>query len=148
MKYKSQIIQVFLERIETKVAGLEQDLKALTESKEGEQKSSAGDKFETGREMMRQQEALIEQQLSQLRKHRQNLKTAVATETTSVVFGALVVASTGTFLFAGGIGAEEIDGVTVYAVSMQSPVGNAFSGKKAGETIDWRGQSVEIREVH
>lgn len=147
MNKKSRIIEVFLQQVESKISGLENELQSLTESKEGEQKSSAGDKFETGREMMRQQEALIEKQLSQLREQRQHLKSAASLDTQSVAFGAMMVVTTGTFLFAGAMGTEEVDGQTVYAISMQSPLGAAFSGKRAGEVVDWRGQQVEVKEV-
>lgn len=64
---KAELLQKLNELLDERIAGLEQSLLATKESRDSDTKSSAGDKYETGREMAQQE---IDKQQAQLAKTR------------------------------------------------------------------------------
>jgi transcription elongation GreA/GreB family factor len=143
---KSRVVRVFLATVQSKMEELQAQLDGLAESKGSEQKSSAGDKFETSREMMRQEEELLTRQLRQLEQQRSGLAQAERT-CSQAAHGAFVQTSLGNFLLVGALGSEVIDGVKVMAVSMGSPLGAALSGRSAGDSFTLNGQPHMIESI-
>lgn len=68
-------------------------------------------------------------------------------ELSKVEFGALVITNKQRLFVSAGLGKIELDGDTYFAISPQVPVFNALKDKKAGDKIDFNGNSIEILEV-
>jgi hypothetical protein len=113
------------------------------ESRDSDTKSSAGDKFETGREMMQREmdklSALIDTTENSLKKL-QSLLTAPAA---IVCEGSLVETDQGVYYISIGFG--KID--DVYAISVESPLGALLKGKKIGESVEMRGKEITIKDI-
>jgi transcription elongation GreA/GreB family factor len=114
------------------------------ESRDSDTKSSAGDKFETGREMMQKEmdklSALVDNTLYSLSKLNRlaNLPpAAVITE------GSLVETDQETYFISIGYG--KLD--TVYAISIESPLGVELKGKKVGDHVEMRGRIITIKSI-
>jgi transcription elongation GreA/GreB family factor len=114
------------------------------ESRDSDTKSSAGDKFETGREMMQREmdklSALVDNtfySLSKLDRIADLPASAVITE------GSLVETDQETYYISIGYG--KLD--AVYAISIESPLGIELKGKKVGHRVEMRGRIITIISI-
>jgi transcription elongation GreA/GreB family factor len=145
MKDNKSGIQLNLRMIlEKSLEEARRDYFLAKESRDSDTKSSAGDKFETGREMMQREmdklSALVDNTLNSLTKldRLANLPaTAVISE------GSLVETDQETYYIAIGYG--KLD--SIYAISIESPLGQELKGKRVGERIEMRGRQITIKTI-
>ena len=122
---------------------------AAQESSNSETKSSAGDKYETGREMANQERDRNAAQLQQA----QQLQTELARINPDVPCdavrpGALVHTSLGGFYIGISAGKLELGGeADVFAVSAAAPVALALKGLRAGAEVVFNGKLVRVTAV-
>jgi transcription elongation GreA/GreB family factor len=114
------------------------------ESRDSDTKSSAGDKFETGREMMQREmdklSALVDNTLNSIAK----LDRLTDLPASAVISeGSLVVTDQETYYISIGYG--KLD--SVYAISIESPLGVELKGKRVGERIEMRGRKITIKSI-
>ena len=132
--------------IEQRISAARIAMLAAQESSSSETKSSAGDKYETGREMAnaeRDRNAAHMQQAQQLQAELGRINPEAACDT--VRPGALVATSMGRFYIS--ISAGQLAGHDVFAVSAAAPVAVALKGLRAGEEAVFNGQTVRVLEV-
>lgn len=111
-------------------------------------KSSAGDKYETNREMMQAEKDKAMQQLSEASKLRKVLDGInPKNNSESVGLGSLVKTNIGLFYIAVAIGEFEIDKSKVFGISPVSPIGSALKGYEKGDNINFNGREVIIELV-
>ena len=114
------------------------------ESRDSDTKSSAGDKFETGREMMQREmdklSALVDNMLNSIAK----LDRLTDLPAAAVISeGSLVMTDQETYYISIGYG--KLD--SVYAISIESPLGVELKGKRVGECIEMRGRKITIKSI-
>lgn len=111
-------------------------------------KSSAGDKYETGREMMQQEKNRITIQLNEANKLMVALN-HTSTKSNSAVAenGSLVITDTARFYLAISAGNISINGETYVAVSPASPIGFKLKGLKPGDSFELNGKRYLIERV-
>lgn len=129
---------------------VERSLDRLQHDKAAETKSSAGDKYETGRAMLQREEAQLQQQrarlldtLAQLDKVRQLPPRRVDT----IGVGSLVRTPMGVYWIAAAIGRVPFGEGWVYCISPASPIGALLLGRQAGETVAFNGRNVKVEAV-
>ena len=111
-------------------------------------KSSAGDKYETGRAMMQQEKDRNTTQLNEANKlmvalnHISTKGNSVEAET-----GSLVITDNGKFYIAISAGVLTVGRESYFAVSPASPVGIKLKGLKAGDNFDLNGKKYKVEEV-
>jgi transcription elongation GreA/GreB family factor len=111
-------------------------------------KSSAGDKYETGREMMQQETNRNLAQLNEANKLLVALNRINTTGTsTHAEPGSVIVTNNGNFYLAISAGSLSLNGKTYFAVSPASPMGNLLKGKKAGDEFSLNGKGYKIESV-
>lgn len=111
-------------------------------------KSSAGDKYETNREMMQAEKDKAMQQLSEALKLRKVLDGInIKNNSDAIGLGSLVQTNIGLFYIAVAIGEFEIDKTKVFGISPVSPIGNALKGYKKGDIINFNGREVSVELV-
>jgi transcription elongation GreA/GreB family factor len=124
------------------------NLELLKESGEDEAKSSAGDKFETAREMLRQDEEKLEMQLVQLEKYQSDMSVlAKKSLSPTIGRGSVAITDQGTYYIAAPLGKVSFNQQVFFAISADSPMGSALLAKKAGERINVNGREINILEV-
>lgn len=134
--------------LEERAAGYAGELESLDDAASRETKSSAGDKYETAREMIAQGRRLAETNLTETQSSLDALgRMAAAPAGDRAVFGSLVETSRGTFLLGISIGEVEAEGRTTITASLASPIGAALKGRRAGESVPWRGGSLDILRI-
>ena len=145
---KQEIHQLCLEKLEANVRQLEKAIADIQAAANEETKSSAGDKYETGRAMMQQEKdklnarlATNQHQLSQLNQ----LKPELAKE--QVEHGSLVQTNEGFFYFAAAIGKLQVGAQKCFVVSLDSPLAKALWHKKKGEILSFQGRKIRILDI-
>ncbi|MBE7179584.1 MAG: GreA/GreB family elongation factor [Mucilaginibacter polytrichastri] len=136
-------------QVNNRIREAEDAMASARSTSEGETKSSAGDKYETTREMMQQEIARNEAQLlasGKLRYALQQIKTDFVNDT--VQEGSLVFTEQGNFYIAISLGETEALGKKYFSISPASPLGAKMITKKAGETVAFNGKSYKITAVY
>jgi len=148
IELKKMIHEKAIQLIKNRIATAEAAVIGVVESKKSETKSSAGDKFETGRAMMQIEQEKSEMQLGRARallRILENLKNEIGTQ--SVAIGSLVQANTGWYFVAIGLGKLIVEDTLIYVISPQSPIGKLLIGTKPGDTTIFRALSIEIQAI-
>jgi transcription elongation GreA/GreB family factor len=118
------------------------------ESANSETKSSAGDKYETGRAMAQEERNRNAVQLQQALQLQGELTRINPTSPADTVRpGALVGTSMGRFYISVSAGKLTVDGQEYFAVSGAAPVAAALSGKRVGEAAVFNGKQVRIESI-
>ncbi len=147
-EFKKRLHDHCVNLIAERISAIEDEMRSLQSAANEEIKSSAGDKYETGRAMlMLEKERLANQReeafktqkvLSEIDPHKKLIKGEL---------GALVRTSRVTYFLSAGIGKIEVEGQTVFAVSLASPIGNVLEKKCSGDEVIFRGQKTKVIEV-
>jgi len=137
-----------LQYVQTRMDAAGQGIREAQAAVNDDTKSSAGDKYETGREMMQQETNRNLAQLNEANK----LKTAlnfISTSGTSASAepGSVVITDQGNFYLAIGAGILKVNGIDYYAVSPASPIGLQLKGKKPGEEFSVNGKVYRIKSI-
>ncbi len=111
-------------------------------------KSSAGDKYETGREMAQQETNRNLAQLNEANKLMVALNQVSFKGTSAIAdTGSLVTTNNGDFYIAISAGNLLLDGKNYFAVSPASPIGFKLKGKGEGEEFILNSKSYLIKSV-
>ena len=145
---KKELYQVCLNEIDKRMQRLQKQMKSYQDAANAETKSSAGDKYETSRAMMQLEKDKIASQLSELQKMQEVvLQINPNKESEKVELGSIVETSVGKFYFSVSLGKLEVDGGTVMAISLASPIGKEMLGKKVGDSFTFNQKNVQITSV-
>lgn len=137
-----------LDFIEAKITEVQRVLDSITESKAGETKSSAGDKFETSRAMLQIEEENNGRQLVQLYALRETLIQAARRMTTEVIGpGNLIITQKRRYYLAAGLGKIKLDNVDYFCISAESPIGQLLLDRQVGDEVVFNGVVDVILEV-
>jgi hypothetical protein len=132
------------ERINTAESALADNRAGL----EDDSKSSAGDKYETSREIVQQEVIRNELLLTEAVSMDVVLsKINIDQKFTSIQNGSLAITNNGSFFFAIAVGKVHLDKKDYFVISINSPLGQAFKDKQAGDKIVFNGKNYQIKEV-
>ena len=153
VRVKQSLYSTCLESVENRIHVLNANIKALKTDLQSETKSSAGDKFETGRAMLHREIMQNENQLSIANYELAFLESITdqieAKEKASVVaVGSLIFTKTSKYFICSGLGKIELDGLKFYACSHDSPISIAMMGKKKGKSFILNDNSFTIEQIY
>ena len=148
LAFKQQLKQWGLDLIGRRIATATEAMTQAQEAANSEEKSSAGDKYETGRAMGHLQKDMHARQLSESVKELSTLH-AIPIDPLCKEGrpGAYLRAEDIAFFISAGLGKQTIDGQTVMFLSPQAPLAALLQGKKAGDQVPFNKTMVMIREV-
>jgi hypothetical protein len=145
---KSAFYEACLRFIEARIETAETALAQAQEASNDDTKSSAGDKFETTREMMQQDIFRNKKLLADAQQNMALLKTLVDVPAAAAVKnGSLVETSQGVFYVSISAGQLSVEGKPAFAISAASPVGQLMLGKQVGETFTFNQKAYEIVSI-
>ena len=148
MNLKHQLYKLCVSYIAKKVDEITTIIEDAVESANNESKSSAGDKYETGREMMEQEIELNTERLKELIKQREIVEKINPDQKQAIIqLGSLVKTNFGFYYLSIAAGQLKIGGVTYFAISTSSPAGVQLMGKKAGDSFSLNTKNFIIEEV-
>jgi len=134
--------------LDEKITAIRQAMTETSDSMKNDTKSSAGDKFETGREMMQIELNNQQVQLNKLTQLHHDLSLIKLSEIhTSIGFGTLVNTSMGCYFVSVALGKIVLDTANYYALSLASPIGRTLHEAKVGDVLTFQGKKIEILDM-
>ena len=144
---KKEILQILKDKISTKIHTFE-NLITETRASSNDTKSSMGDKYETGREMLQQEINNIQRQLNETLVQ-QNVLQKLNTETcTKVQTGALVETDKGLFYLSVSSGEIIFKDRKIMTVSNESPLAKAMTGLASGQIFSINYTDYLIKNIN
>jgi len=146
---KANTYETAISKVKEKMQTFREERNAINLGILEDNKSSAGDKFETGRETMTQGLNTVEKQLKQARFEFDELcrLQSIKGISPTVQEGSLVKIGNDLFLISISLGQINIADQKVFLLSENSPLGQSLIGKKENEEIQFRGKPMKILEI-
>ena len=146
---KPALIKQCLEIIDKKISTIKETMAFAQESANSETKSSAGDKYETGRAIAQMERDKAAIQLGENLKLRRFLtQIKPESKTQRIESGSIIETDNGIFFIAIGLGIVQCMGQSVIIISPVSPLGQAFINQKSGEKVGFNDRSYTILKVY
>jgi transcription elongation GreA/GreB family factor len=139
--YCSDFVKERTSRLQKAIKDLEADLG-------NETKSSAGDKYETSREMINAEINKLQNQLQEFKKLNQVLN-IVSNRNSSpkIQLGSVVKTSQANYYLAIPAGKINFQDETYFAIGINSPIGQLLMGKQVGEKLVFQQKEFVVVEV-
>lgn len=149
IQYKAQLKQFAIALIGQRIDAAKMAIGQAQEAANAEEKSSAGDKYETGRAMGHLQKDMHARQMAEQVKElsaMQLVKTDLIYP--AVVPGACIQCKEVSFFLLAGMGKQSFGGQTIYFLSPQAPLAKSLLGKKPGDVFVFSNAPATILEVY
>ncbi|RYE26139.1 MAG: 3-oxoacyl-ACP synthase [Sphingobacteriales bacterium] len=148
MTLKEQLHALCKAYIDARIQNAEQQIADAREAIGNETKSSAGDKYETAREMMQQD---IDMATARMNDARQQLAVLDRIDTSAIseviIPGSVVLTDNGNFYIATNAGQLKVEGVTYQSISFTSPIGQAMKGLSKGNRFTFNRKEYIIDNI-
>jgi len=144
---KTAIISFIQQHLEAQLSDYIDELHSVNEEIGKETKSSAGDKFETSREMMSQEVGRIEERIAYLKKQINSLHQIPLNTVDTIQNGSLVLTNHELFFFGIAFGKLHVEKETLMGLSLNSPLGKLMATKKKGDELTFMNRNYLIQNV-
>ncbi len=145
---KNDILNHCKSLLAQRIENAEKAMNNAQESTISEDKSSAGDKFETSRAMGHMNKEMYAKQLVLLKQELAIInQIKLQNQYNKVVLGALVITNQNTIFIATGLGKIVVDKQEIMAISPHSPLGKLLALKIIGNTYTLNNQQFEILAI-
>lgn len=137
-----------LEKLQVRMQVCHTQLHQIQLDLANETKSSAGDKYETGRAMLQIEREKLGKQLADLEQLQQVLfSVSNDQEHHKIQLGSFVKTTQHHYFISVSLGEIQLENIQFYAISKQTPIAEVLLGKSSGEQVNFRNQSFEILDV-
>ncbi|MCS5490530.1 GreA/GreB family elongation factor [Algoriphagus limi] len=146
---KEEIFQMAVSFLKDRLSQLQEERKAISEGILEDDKSSAGDKFETGREMLTQDLRQVEGQIksnSALLEELYRIQ-SIKGIGEKVREGSLVKIGDDHFLISVALGKLALPEGEIYLISPASPLAQQIFGKSNGDSVLFKGKSHQLELI-
>lgn len=144
-EFKLRLHAYCIALLEQRIAGNKLAMEDAQQSANSEEKSSAGDKYETGRAMSQIQRDMSAKQMKTAMDELAELKKINTDQTYSkAIKGALIKTSSSLIYMAAGLGMIEFESEKVAIISLTSPLATELAGKIAGSTFAIAGKQQQV----
>jgi transcription elongation GreA/GreB family factor len=147
--FKNKLKNFGLDVLRQRIATAQEAMNQAQEAANSEEKSSAGDKYETGRAMGQLQKEMHGRQLAEYAKE---VKALQSIFTDSLCDqggpGAFVRVAGMAFFVSAGLGRQEVEGQIILFVSPLAPLARSLQTKKTGDSILFNGATMVIEDVY
>lgn len=143
---KQEILTIINVKITEKIRYFE-NLIAETRASNNDTKSSMGDKYETGREMLQQEINNLQRQLNEALNQQAVLQKITSDPSEKVQNGALVKTNKGLFYISVSLGEIVFENQKIMTVSAESPLVKMMYGKKTGDSFTINNMDQQIENI-
>lgn len=145
---KQKIIQHYSNLLQTKIDSLRQMIADLTEDAKNDAKGSAGDKHETALTMMHLEQEKLNQKLKGVIETKAIFDSIdFEKKQAKVTTGSLVLANDIYFLISVSLPKVELEGKTIFAISLQAPLAEMLMGCVLGDQISLNNVAYKIQSI-
>jgi len=145
--FKEQLLQACKKIIQERIENANHAMNAAQEAANGEDKSSAGDKYETSRAMGHRDRDMYARQLVEAKNEWQKLDKINLEPSSLIKAGSLIEVNEILYFIASGIGKLEINGQVVMVISKESPIANLMLNKKINDHFSFNGKLWKITSL-
>lgn len=142
---RKEIIQGIQEELANRLSESSQAIERLKDSVRTETKSSMGDKFETGREMMKSELSKLEESHSRLLQYQHTLNQIGDQTVQPVGTGSLVQYGEQFVLIGPALGQVKLGKTRIMCISPASPIAQKLMGKNSGDSLQVNSNTFNIR---
>ena len=147
--YKNELLQVCIDILQERIAVATMAMENAQAAANMEEKSSAGDKYETSRAMSHLEKDMYARQLAANRLELAQLLIINCTRIyDTVANGSLVQCEGVSFFIAAGLGKVLSRGKDIFLLSGHAPMAISLMHKKPGEQIHFNGKVFRVLEVY
>lgn len=147
--FKEEIVDACKKYIQNRMQVAEQAMKAAQESANSEEKSSAGDKYETGRAMSQIDRDRNAKQLAEAKEElNQLLKIDLTVDHHEAGIGALIDCGSELLFIAAGIGVIQLADKKIIVLSPKAPLARSLAGKTKNDFVEFNGRKLTIRHIY
>ena len=145
---KKELVEQCDAILSVKIARLKKNLDDLQEDLNNESKSSAGDKYETGREMINLEWNKLSAQMNELLKLREILlRIDPERKNDLVTTGSIIMTNKNNYFLSVPLGELKMENDVFFAVGVNAPIVKPMLGKAAGEKVIFNDQHFEIEHI-
>jgi transcription elongation GreA/GreB family factor len=145
---KKKLYDYCVEFLNRRIDAAQEAIRVAQESANDETKSSAGDKYETGRAMMQLEIEKNATQLEEALKQKKILDAInIDAQPLKIQNGSLVRTDNGNFFLAISVGMVVIEDKSFAVVSAQSPIGSMLIGLKSGDSFSFGNKTYKVTQV-
>ncbi len=145
---KKKICVYILDQLSEKAETSRKAIASAKESRNNDTKSSAGDKYETGRAMMQMEIDKNQLQLSKILDQQKDISGIDNNKDyTKVEYGSLIETNSGRYFICVGLGKIICENIEYYAISIASPIGQALKDKEVGSCVNFQGREIIIEHI-
>ncbi|MGZ3811112.1 MAG: 3-oxoacyl-ACP synthase [Mucilaginibacter sp.] len=145
---KKELYDLCISYVQKRIDTARQAIEATQQAANEETKSSAGDKYETGRAMMQQESDRNKAQLTEANKLMVALNHVPLNSVSKTAeTGSLIITDNGKFYIAISAGTLVVNSESYFAVSPASPIGLKLKGQKAGDEFELNGKYYRIEAI-
>ena len=147
--FKKEVVQLLQNTIDMRRGELEAEVQQLKEALLSDTKSTAGDKYETGRAMTHLELEKLSGRLNQIIQQQQTLKRIdFSSPSVNIRMGSLVKTNKGYYLIAIAFGSLSIMDKDCFVLSPASPLGNLLLGKQRGNQLQLNNETIQIDDTY
>jgi hypothetical protein len=149
LSHKRSVHNLCLEMLEARIAICQLAIDNAQQASNEEEKSSAGDKFETSRAMNHLEKEMYGKQLQSNLQERAALQ-AISLDSVHDIIkpGSFVVCKDFDFYIAAGLGRSSLEGRTIYLLSPEAPLAGLLHNKTKGDVFIFNKQEEKIKDVY
>lgn len=145
---KQQLHDLCHKYLDDAIADAQQAVNSAREAADNETKSSAGDKYETAREMMQQEIDMNNLRIAELQRQKAGLQFIDPGKISDAVQnGSIVRTSQGNYFLGVSIGKLVLEKVPYYTLTTSAPLGARLTNKRKGDKFNFNGREFVILEV-
>lgn len=134
--------------VEERVSRLQSSIKDLEHDLGNETKSSAGDKYETSREMINTEINKLQNQLQSFKKLKEVLAVIENRKaSTTVQLGSIVKTDAANYFISIPVGEIKVEEEKFYAIGLNSPIGKLLLGKQEREQFTFQQKEFSIKKI-
>lgn len=146
MKVKGEVLQACMDYANKRIANYKNEIETIKESIESNDKSGDEDDSGNGKlfnDLEKNSLHLIEAQ--KMLESLKNISPKMVSD--KVMLGSLVKTTTSNFFIAISAGKIDTESMSVFAISLNSPIGMLLNNKVKGDQVDFNGNTFTITEV-
>lgn len=143
---KAFLLIAIKEKLNEKIENFEK-LISETRASSNDTKSSMGDKYETGREMLQQEINNLQVQLNEILKQKDFLKTVLPKPSDKVEKGAIVKTEKGLFFISVSLGEITFENQKIICISQESPLAKVMNGKQKDDVFSLNNMNQNIVDI-
>jgi hypothetical protein len=148
IKWKEEVKSICIQLIKARVQTATDAMEQAQEAANSEEKSSAGDKYETGRAMSQRERDMNAMQLKEAKLELILLHSIVVDKIyKQVESGSVIKTKDKTYFIATGLGSIKVNEEKIYILSPKAPLALQSIGKRIGEIFQFNGNESEILEI-